>query len=285
MNFADDKQIAVPIGNIGDTNVLQSAIEKFMEWCRTNKLVLNKSKCKIITFTHKRNPIQQDYFMDLHQVDRVSELRCLGVKMDSKLNFNSHMEYAINKSKASLSFVGRQSQFLDQDVVKILYSALVRSTIEFACSIWSPKHKTHKTSIESIQKQLLIFMNGDHINRSNNNYVLRPYDERCVDAALQTLVRRRANSSAMFIHGLISGKTNAPNLRNRINVNSGVRTIRNPEFIRVQFSKTDSPFNNACYTYNHAALFIDPTLSMREFKRQLENLPDCAFGPWANLQL
>lgn len=88
----------------------------------------------------------------------------------------------------------------------------------------------------------------------------------------------------MFIHRLISGKIDDPFLRGRITLNSGIRSIINPEFIRVKLSKTDSPFSNACHMYNHAALFIDPTISSHEFKRKLESLPDCVFGPRANLK-
>lgn len=203
---------------------------------------VNKSKCATITFTHKRNPIIYNYTMDTQPVKRISEIRCLGVYLDNKMNFTPHLEYVINKAKPSLSFVRRQSFHFEMDIIMILYAALTRSIVDFASPIWSPHHLVHKKSIESIQQQMLIFYNGDHVNRSDNNYVLKPYIERCSEANIQTLWRRRINASVMFIHGLITGKLDVPKLRNRITLNSGVRTVRNPEFIRLSFTSTDSPF-------------------------------------------
>lgn len=76
----------------------------------------------------------------------------------------------------------------------------------------------------------------------------------------------------LFIKKLISGQIGSPALRNQISLNSERLTIRNPQFIRIKFSKTEaalnSPFNLACRAFNFAALQIDPTL----------NLPDIAYG-------
>ena len=95
MNLADDKQIAVFVKTPEDTQKLQSAIDHLMAWCNNNELIVNRSKCKIITFTHKRSPIENNYTMGTQLVERVNELRCLGVKMDMKMNFISHMEHTI----------------------------------------------------------------------------------------------------------------------------------------------------------------------------------------------
>ena len=169
----------------------------------------------------------------------------------------------------------------------MLYTSLVRSNLEFASSIWLPHHVTHIKSIESTQKQMLIFMNGDHIDRSQNNYVLRPYIDRCNDAEINTLRRRHVNAAVMFIHAIISGRFNSKNLRSQMDLNRGIRTLRNPEFIRLKYANSDastySPFNNACRIFNHAALFIDPTIPQLEFKRKLIQLPDTAFGNWTKI--
>lgn len=62
-----------------------------------------------MTLTQKRTPIIHNYQLNGHSIERVNEIRDLGVILDKKLNFHSHIEYAINKSKAALQFVKRQS--------------------------------------------------------------------------------------------------------------------------------------------------------------------------------
>lgn len=179
--------------------------------------------------------------MDDQSIERVNQIRDLGVILDQKLNFNSHIEYVTKKSKSTLHFVNRQSQYFQKDVIKILYMALVRSNLEFACTIWSPYHKTSRDKVESIQKQFLIHLNGDRArNNSNEGYVLPPYIDRCKTNELTTLIRRRINAIILFIHSIISGKFNSPHLRNLMDINVGVRTLRNPEFIRLRYCRTET---------------------------------------------
>lgn len=65
-------------------------------------------------------------------------------------------------------------------------------------------------------------------------------------------------------------------------MSTGIRTFRNPEFIRIKHFKTDtglkSPFDLACTAFNHAALFVDPTLPFVEFRSKVLRLPDSAYG-------
>lgn len=288
-NFADDKKIGVIVKNQDDVRRLQEAIDRFVLWCDENDLAINFSKCKMISLYTKNSPIMHNYTIKGQPIDRVSEIRDLGVIIDRKMNFNRHLEYVCNKANAALQFVKRQSFYFEKDIIKILYFALVRSNLEFASVIWSPHYVTHKKFVERTQKQIVMLLNGDfRRQREENNYVLSPYTDRCVSLDLQTLVRRRVNASALFIHSIINGKYNAPALRSKLQLNRGVRTIRNPEFIRLAICRTDhstaSPFNNACRIFNCTALFIDPSLPHYQFKQKLLQLPDAAFGHWTQLK-
>lgn len=188
-----------------------------------------------------------------------------------------------------LAFVKRECyKSLNIETGKLLYGSLVRSNLEFASSIWLPHHPSHIKSIESTQKQAVIFLHQDNINREENGYVLAPYKERCIELELDSIRRRQLNASVLFMHKIISGRVSCPNIRSQLNLNTGIRTFRNPEFIKIKFSRTDhgqnSPLNLACRAFNHAALFIDPTLPYEEFKVKLIKLPDTAFGQLANLK-
>lgn len=287
-NFADDKKITRIIRNINDAHELQKSIDNFMKWCSENFLEVNLSKCKIITFSHKQNPIIFDYYLNGKKIDRVYEIRDLGVMINSKLDFKPHIEYIKKKSESMLAFVRRtcRANFSDK-IAKLLYNSLVRSNLLFASVIWSPYQVVRRNTIESVQKQAVIFLNRDYINRQENNYVLAPYKERCAKFDLESLVRCRVNAAAIFIHKVIMGKYISLTLRNEMNINRGTRSLRNPEFIRIKGCKTDymlnSPFNIACRIFNHAALFIDPTLPTYQFAEKVKKLPDSAFGDLCKL--
>lgn len=288
LNFADDKKLAVIIKDHTDTVKLQQAINRFMTWLKDNGLSVNESKCRIISFSLKRSPIINNYTLNNKSIERVYSIRDLGVILDSKLAFNEHREFIQNKAKAALHFVQRQSHYFQNDIIKMLYTSLVRSNLEFASSIWMPHHIANISPIESVQKQMVIFLNGDHIDRCQNNYILRPYIDRCKDVGFITLRRRHVNAAALFIHAIISGRFSSRNLRSQMELNTGIRTLRNPEFIKLKIARTDtstySSFNNACRIFNHAALFIDPSLSQYEFRNKLLTLPDTAFGDWVKIK-
>lgn len=282
-NFADDKKKAMIIKSIADTVTLQDEIDKFVQWCDENGLELNIKKCKIMTFSLKRTTIKANYNIKGIPIERVDEIRDLGVIMDQKLSFTSHIEFAKKKADNCLAFVKRECyKTLNFDNAKLLYGSLVRSHLEFANVIWSPFHSTHRNRVESTQKQAVIFIRKDNMKRDEIGYVLQPYLERCNELGFVSLIRRRVNSAALWIHKIITGRMDSPALRGQIDLNTGIRTLRNPEFIKIKFSRTDlglnSPFNNACRAFNHAALFVDPTLPFHEFKDKLIRLPDTAFG-------
>lgn len=63
-------------------------------------------------------------------------------------------------------------------IIKLLYSALVRYIIEFDCVIWSlPFGIQNQKSFGSNQKQIILLLNNDHLE-GEDNYVLAPYMER-----------------------------------------------------------------------------------------------------------
>lgn len=282
LNFADDKKIAAIVETRDDAVRLQEAINSFLAWCSDNDLSVNLTKCKVITFTLKRHPIKYEYTIEDEVIQRVEEIKDLAVILDSKLSMNAHNEYICNKSKSSLQFVRRQSHIFSTDITKILYNSLCRSSLEFASTVWSPYHQNQKDNIESTQKQFLIFLNGDDRTREENNFILRPYMERCKEAQIQTLERRRVNAAALFIHAIITGRFRSPHLRNQIKLNTGHRNLRKNNFIQLNWHRTkhsaQSPFNNACKIFNQAAAVIEPMLTRNQFKTQLMKLPDETFG-------
>lgn len=183
--------------------------------------------------------------------------------MDSKLSFNKHIEYVVNKSKAVLNFVRRQSSKLDRDAIMLLYSSLVRTNLEFVCSIWSPNHAIYIKSLESVQKQLLMFLNGDREKQmETNDYALTPYIDRCNHFKLETLLRRRFNATAILMHGLVSGRRDSPFIRSKFTINDDERLLRNPGILkwnknyRTRHSQ-HSPFDQACSIFNFVSNLID----------------------------
>lgn len=84
--YADDLKIFSRVGNVTDCNQLQSDINTLLEWCALNGMDLSVNKCSVITFTRAKNPITFEYTANDHILQRLAEVRDLGVIYDSKLS-------------------------------------------------------------------------------------------------------------------------------------------------------------------------------------------------------
>lgn len=235
-----------------------------------------------MTFHRKRNPIIFNYTIDGEIVKRVDETMDLGIIFDKGLTLQSHQEYITNRATTTSKFVKRQSQHFGNRTFKIIYQLLVRSILEFLSPIWSPNYLVHKNKIESIQKQMVLFLLGDDRRHLTESYILPPYTKRCAQLGLTTLVRRRVNATILLIHSIIVGKYDSPHLRSMIKLNADTHNLRHPNFIMVK-KFDNSPFNVACQIFNIAARNIDPSLPRNQFRTALLKLPDNLFDHWTKL--
>ncbi|XP_062699172.1 uncharacterized protein LOC134284397, partial [Aedes albopictus] len=119
-----------------------------------NGMQANPSKCKVITYTRKHEPIRFEYSMDSAMLQRVNSIKDLGITLDSKLKFNEHISKTIAKANSMLGFLRRNTaDFDDIYALKALYCSLVRSGLEYGVQIWAPYRGVHELRIENVQKR------------------------------------------------------------------------------------------------------------------------------------
>lgn len=105
--YADDKKILRLISEPSDSLALQEDLNNLNVYCSNNSLFINAKKCNVITFTRKSNPITSNYFIGTNQIERVNEVRDLGVLLDSELTFKSHINRCTTKAYKMLGFIMR----------------------------------------------------------------------------------------------------------------------------------------------------------------------------------
>jgi hypothetical protein len=82
--------------------------------CEANALELNVGKCKSITFSRVRHPIEFSYMLGGIILGRVDSINDLGVIMDSRMSFTGHIDVTVGRALTMLGFVKRLSlQFRD----------------------------------------------------------------------------------------------------------------------------------------------------------------------------
>ena len=157
--FADDLKIYKKITCSEDCLLLQNYINQIQRWCLNNRLHLNPSKCKVVTFTKKHSSIENLYFIDGMLLSRFNSTKDLGVVFDSKLSFIDHIHLKVTEATKMIGFIIRNCKmFTNIKPLKILYFSYVRSKLEYGSLIWYPYYINHKLALENVQRKFLKFL-------------------------------------------------------------------------------------------------------------------------------
>ena len=200
--FADDAKCFRTIRSPLDCAQFQRDIDTLVEWSYAWKLAFNFDKCSLCTVTKKRNPTIYDYKMNNKIIKRVLSQKDLGIVITSDANFKEHIYSQVSKANKMLGFIrrtlnSRSDQFLP--TFRSLYLAFVRSHLDYASEIWSPKTVTLIKMIEGVQRratrQILPGLN---------------YNERLQKLNLLPLVYRREVKDLTTFYKLKCGYYNVP---------------------------------------------------------------------------
>lgn len=96
--FADDTKIfAIVNRDAWDAPNFQASINDLSNWSPNNELVLNISKCKIMSFSRKHHPLLANYNINGMAVEHVTSFIDLDITLDEKMTFNLHYDAIIEK--------------------------------------------------------------------------------------------------------------------------------------------------------------------------------------------
>lgn len=221
LSFADDMKVYQKVSDVADAHGLQEDLLRLDEYCLRNKLDLNAMKCSCITFSRKSCKMLYNYALKGHQLQRVNEMKDLGVIMDSKLLFNKHIDDMVSKASKALGFIMRSSvDFKSAKTLKILYCTYVRSKLEYASQVWNPRYDTYTLRIERIQKKFIKYLNYrikmKHIN----------YHDSCKKHHFLPLAMRRTIADQVYLFKIASNLVDCPQLLSKLGIKIPSRLFR-----------------------------------------------------------
>lgn len=160
--FADDMKMHREVAVLFDTIELRADLKRLAGWCGKNELDLNIDKCFIMSLRRSTDYLDGEYHSK--NIQRVEEMRDLGVIVDNRMNFISHIEQMVASARQMTGYIKWLSNGrFNRDTLMLLYKSHVRMKTEFAAPIWDPFQSNYKGDIESIQKQFLLYLLGDNI--------------------------------------------------------------------------------------------------------------------------
>ena len=270
--FADDLKIFMKIKSNIDTTNLQSDLDQLANWCVNNGMELNVKKCHLMVFSRMRNVANQIYTINDYPLDTVSQVKDLGVVLDSNLSFVPHIALAVSKSLQMLGFIKRCAKdFLNIQSIKILFCSLVRPHLDYCSCVWSPHYNVHIQAIERVQHKFLRFVSFkeqhpvEEINYSDIESSLN----------ITTLQLRRMHRDLELFYNILHSHSFSPDLLGKINLRISPRPTRLDQPYQIKPHRTNYGYNSylsrSARLANNYCDRLDCFVDRRVFKKQLKS--------------
>jgi len=248
ITYADDVKLYHRIRCQDDITLLQSDLDRLLQWSNTWRLRLNPVKCKFITFTLRTSPLVSCYTLDGHQLERYSQIRDLGVLLDSKLTFSHHVDATMAKANRMLGLLIRSMQMpncprqdrFDHKAVMCAFNAHVRSVLEYTSVIWSGAAVTHLARLERLQHRFLMWLGA----RTQSQCPPMDYDSLLLHFNTMSIKARFIQADIMFMYKVLHQRIDSDFLVSLFGLNVPGRRSRHTGVFHEPFGRVNTVKNS-----------------------------------------
>ena len=96
--------------------------------------------------------------MDGHLLEKVDQIRYLGVLLDQKLNWKGHLSYIQSKISKSSYLLAKLRHYVDLNTLKMIYYSSVYPYLVYCISSWGGIAKTTLLPLFRLQKRIIRIM-------------------------------------------------------------------------------------------------------------------------------
>ena len=208
--FADDTKLFKIVKENEDREILQRDLEKLTEWTNTWLLKLHPEKCKYMQLGNKAPQNTVKYTLQGIELSETQEEKDIGVLIDNRLSFDSHISEKVKKAHQMFAVIRRNFNYLDKKSFIPLYKTLVRTHLDYANSVWAPYKIKHIEMLEGVQRRATKQIPG---------LSDLPYQERLRILKLPTLTYRRIRGDMIEVYKILTEKYD-PNIGNFLRLRS-----------------------------------------------------------------
>lgn len=152
LRYADDTTLILPLFKYSSNNHVMDEHRHLLEWSASNGLEMNINKSQAITI-RKPNISQSLVSPPLPDVQFVNQMRILGVIFNDRLTWTSHVDFVIKKCSRLLFAFRTIRTIVPPAKLKVLYSSLVRSVIEYCAPLFLGLSSFDAKRLEILQRR------------------------------------------------------------------------------------------------------------------------------------
>ena len=157
-SYADDNTPYVMGNSVKEViNSLKEASDELFYWFRDNQMKANPDKCHLLTSSSDKVSICVDNY-------NIKSSKCekhLGIKIDNKLNFNTHVDEICKKAGQKLNTLSRVTPYMDLSKRRILLNAFSISQFSYCPLVWMFHSRGKNNKINRIHERCLQIIYND----------------------------------------------------------------------------------------------------------------------------
>ena len=136
--FADDTSLFSVVKNEYDTGLdMNRDLEKIRMWAWQWKMLFNADKTEEVIFSWKRTkPHHPILKLGNEEVKTSAEHNHLGMILDHKLDFQSHIREVILKARRGIGLIKYLSKYVSREVLDQVYKLYVRPHLDYGDIIY-----------------------------------------------------------------------------------------------------------------------------------------------------
>ena len=216
-NYADDTTIYACDDNLDNVIArLENDSSIIIQWFANNFMKLNTDKCHLLILGRNSN---QHITVNVGDsvIGNTEEEKLLGVVIDKRLTFETHISKLCKKAGNKLFALARISGYMDSNKLRILMRAFVISQFQYCPLVWMFHSRHLNNKINRIHERALRIAYKDY--ESSFNTLLGKDDSVSIHAKnLQTLLiemfKTKENINPPFMREIFCERTVTYNLRN-----------------------------------------------------------------------
>ena len=123
--FADDTNVLYHGSNLKEVEkITNEELEKIQNWLNSNKLFLNVNKTKFLLFHPKlsNEDTKIDISINQSKIERVHDIKFLGVHLDDKLNWKQHINEKAKQISKTTGVLNKIKHTLPKHICKTIYN-------------------------------------------------------------------------------------------------------------------------------------------------------------------
>ena len=137
-------------------NILNSDLESISHWAYQWKLKFNpdpKKQANEVIFSHKSNTyMYPPVTFNNNTITKCPHQKHLGVTLDSKIDFNIHMEQIIKKCNKVIGLIRRLSISIQRKALLTIYKSFVRPHLNYGDILYDkPENQNFENKFEKVQ--------------------------------------------------------------------------------------------------------------------------------------